>query len=295
MMDLTPLYHLAATVLPLECMQARFMQQAFMALVMLAPMTAAMGVQVINFQMAFFSDAISHSAFAGVALGLIFSVSPLWTMPFFGLLVGLGIMALQRNSELSTDTVIGVFFSAVIAFGLAIVSRDRSAARDVQLFLYGDILTIGDSEILFLMVIFLVQMALQIWGYNRLLYVGLNATLAKAHRIQVALYQYLFAGLLALIVMFSVRAVGVLLVTAMLIVPAASARNLANSAGAMFWWALLVSVTSAVTGLLVSAQPWAGTATGATIILIACGWFGLSVAISFFKSAQPRMSKGPIK
>jgi zinc transport system permease protein len=132
MLDLTPVYDLIAASLPFECMEARFMQQALLGLVLLAPMAAAMGVQVVNFRMAFFSDAISHSAFAGVALGLVLSVSAQWTMPAFGLMVGLGIMAVQRRSTLSSDTVIGVFFSAVIAFGLAVVSRDRNVARDLQ-------------------------------------------------------------------------------------------------------------------------------------------------------------------
>lgn len=288
MPDLTPLYSLVAILFPFECLEARFMRQAMVGLVLLAPMAAVMGVQVVNFRMAFFSDAISHSAFAGVALGLIFSVNPHWTMPIFGLLVGLGIMAVQRNSTLSSDTVIGVFFSAVVAFGLAVVSRDRSVARDLQRFLYGDILTIGDGEILWLMVLFFSLMVFQACGYNRLLYIGINPTLARAHRVHVAGYQYGFAALLALIVMFSVWAVGVLLVTAMLIVPAATARNFARSAGAMFWWALLVSVTSAIAGLLISAQTWASTATGATIILVSCLWFLISIITSFARGDRIR-------
>ena len=277
MPELSPLYALLAQLLPFDCLQARFMQQALLGLLLLAPMAAVMGIIVVNFRMAFFSDAISHSAFAGVALGLIFSVDPNWTMPAFGLLVGLGIMIMQRHSNLSSDTVIGVFFSAMVAFGLAIVSRDRSLARDLQRFLYGDILTISDGQILCLMVLFLILMTFQAVSYNHLLYIGLNPTLAQAHRVRVAVHQYLFTGLLALIVMFAVQAVGVLLVTALLIVPAAAARNLARSAGAMFWWALLISLSSAVTGLLISAQDWARTATGATIIIVACGWFLLSL------------------
>ncbi|MFH2043543.1 MAG: metal ABC transporter permease [Pseudomonadota bacterium] len=277
MPDLLPIYQIIARILPFDCLQAGFMQQALVGLVLLAPMAAAMGVQVVNFRMAFFSDAISHSAFAGVALGLIFSVNPHWTMPLLGVLVGLGIMAVQRKSMLSSDTIIGVFFSAVIAFGLAVVSRDRSVARDMQSFLYGDILTIGNNDILYIFILFITLMIFQAFSYNRLLYIGLNPTLAKAHNIHVATYQYIFAGLLALIVMFSVWAVGVLLVTAMMIVPAATARNFARSAGAMFWWALLISITSAIAGLIISAQDWANTATGATIILVACLWFIISV------------------
>ena len=280
MPDLTRLYHLVS-LLPFDCLQARFMQQAMLALILLAPMAASMGVQVVSFRMAFFSDAISHSAFAGVALGLIFSVDPHLAMPLFGIGVGFGIMAVQRNSALSSDTIIGVFFSAVMAFGLAIVSRDNAVARDLQQFLYGDILTITESDIRWLLLLFAALTAFQIWGYNRLLYIGLNPVVARAHRIHVAFWQYLFAGLLALVVMFSVWAVGVLLVTAMLIVPAATARNLARTAGGMFWWSLAVSVTSAVAGLAISAQEWARTATGATVILVACGWFLVSAAFAF--------------
>lgn len=286
MIDLSPLYALIAQLLPFDCLQARFMQQAMAGLLLLAPMTAVMGILVVNFRMAFFSDAISHSAFAGVALGLILSVNPDWTMPLFGLLVGVGIMALQRHSSLSSDTVIGVFFSTMVAFGLAMVSRDRSLARDLQRFLYGDILTISDSQILCLIGLFVGLMAFQAVSYNHLLYIGLNPTLAQAHRVRVAVHQYLFAGLLALVVMFSVQAVGVLLVTAMLIVPAAAARNLARSAGAMFWWALAVSLSSAILGLLISAQDWARTATGATIILVSCGWFLLSAVIGGLRSER---------
>ena len=276
MPDLTALYESLPRLLPFECLRARFMQQALVGLLLLAPMTAAMGVQVVNFRMAFFYDAISHSAFAGVALGLLFAADPHWTTALFGVFVGLSIMAVQRRSLLPADTVIGVFFSAVIAFGLAVVSRNHAVARDLQRFLYGDILTITNAQVLILAALFLALTLFQTLGYNRMLYIGLNPALAEAHRVHVALYQYVFAGLLSLVVIFSVWAVGVLLVTALLIVPAAAARNLARSAGAMFWWSLAVSVTSTVAGLILSAQDWARTATGATIILVAFGWFVLS-------------------
>ncbi len=287
MFDLTPLYNVVG-LLPFDCLQPQFMRQALTALLLLAPMTATLGVQVVGFRMAFFSDAISHSAFAGVALGLLFAVDPHLSMPLFGILVGLGIMAVRRHSDLSSDTVIGVFFSAVMAFGLAVVSRNNAVARDLQQFLYGDILTITETDIGWLLVLFVFLMAFQVWGYNRLLYIGLNPIIARAHRIRVGLCQYLFAGLLALVVMFSVWAVGVLLVTAMLIVPAATARNLARTAGGMFWWAILASMSSAVIGLVLSAQEWMGTASGATIILVSCGWFAGSLVATFLRGDRGR-------
>ena len=275
MPDFSPLYTLIG-LLPLDCLQARFMQQALLGLLLLTPMAAVLGVEVINFRMAFFSDAIGHSAFAGVALGLILAVNPRLSMPLFGVLVGLAVMAVRRKSNLSADTAIGIVFSAVVAFGLAVVSRASGVARDMQQFLYGDILTISEGEIAFLGLLFLGMLLFQAVGYNRLLAIALNPVMARVHGIRVALWQYLFAGLLALVVMFSVWAVGVLLVTAMLIVPAATARNLARTAGGMFWWALLAGLSSGFAGLTLSAQDWLATSSGATIILVSCCWFAAS-------------------
>lgn len=275
MPDFSPAYTLIG-LLPLDCLQARFMQQALLGLLLLTPMAAVLGVEVINFRMAFFSDAIGHSAFAGVALGLILAVNPRLSMPLFGVLVGLAVMVVRRKSNLSADTAIGIVFSAVVAFGLAVVSRASGVARDMQQFLYGDILTISEGEITFLGLLFLGMLLFQAVGYNRLLAIALNPVMARVHGIRVALWQYLFAGLLALVVMFSVWAVGVLLVTAMLIVPAATARNLARTAGGMFWWALLAGISSGFAGLTLSAQDWLATSSGATIILVSCCWFAAS-------------------
>ncbi len=286
-MDVSLVYSLGA-LLPFECMQSGFMQRALLGLLLLAPMTAIMGVQVVNLRMAFYSDAISHSAFAGVALGLIFSIEPHVTMPVLGVLVGLGIMSLLRHSSLSSDTVIGVMFAAVMAFGLAVVSRAPSIARNLQQFLYGDILTITDGELTGLLVLLLVLALFQLVAYNRLLYMGLHSMLARVHGVPVKALQYCFAALLAVVVMFSVWAVGVLLVTAMLIVPAAAARNLARSARAMFWWALCISMASAVSGLLLSAQEWMQTATGATVILVACACFAVSALVAHARGERLR-------
>lgn len=276
MPDLSPVYEMLA-LLPFDCLQLRFMQQAMLALLLLTPLAAMLGVHVVNCRMAFFSDAVGHSAFAGVALGLLSGIDPRISMPLFGLLVGLTVMAVQRQSRLSTDTAIGIVFSAVVALGLTVVSRAGGAVRDVQSFLYGDILTISEGEIWLLVGLFVLGLIFQLTGYNRLLYIACNPVMAKAHGIHVRLWQYLFAGLLSLVVMFAVRGVGVLLVTALLIVPAATARNVARSAGGLFWWTLITSLFSAIIGLLLSAQPWLATSSGATIILAACSCFAGSL------------------
>lgn len=275
---IAPLLALCGSI-PLDCLQPRFMRQALIAVLFLCPMTAALGVQVVHFRMSFFSDAIGHSAFAGAALGLMLAIDPLLVMPVFGVLVGLAVMAVQRRAALSSDAAIGIVFSAVVAFGLAAVSRAPGMARTVQRFLYGDILTISANELAMLALLGLAVLAFQFAGYNRLLLIAINPIMARASGVRVALWQYLFAGLTALAVMFAVRAVGVLLVTALLIVPAAAARHFARTAAGMFWWAQGISATSGITGLLLSAQPWLSTASGATIILVTCLWFALGAIL----------------
>ena len=273
----------AAGMLPFECMKLRFMQEAFLGVLLTAPLAAAAGIQVVNFRMSFFSDAIGHSAFAGVALGLIFGLSPDLTMPLLALAIGIGIMAMKQRSALSSDTVIGVFFSAVVAFGLALVSRNPNVARDMQVFLYGDILTVTHNDLLYLFLLFCVFFVFQVFAYNRLNAIGIHEQLARTHRIHTAFYKYVYVALLSLVVIFSVKSAGVLLVTALLIVPAAAARNLSKSSGMMFWISIIIGVCSGISGLLISAQPWAETASGATIVLCACVIFCISLLFGVLK------------
>lgn len=263
-------------LLPFDCLQPGFMRQALLGLLLLSPMTAMLGIHVLNFRMAFFSDAVGHSAFAGLACGLIIGAPPQTAVLVFGVLVGIFIMAVQRKSGLSADASIGIVFSGVVAFGLAVVSRAPNLGREIQQYLYGDILTVSIAETGILAGLLICVCLFEYFGWNRMLALALSPSLARVAGISTGFWQYLFAALLALAVMFCVRTVGVLLVTAMLIVPAAAGRNLAKNMGQAFWWSILVSVSSSVAGLLLSAQEWLATASGATVILVACLWFGFS-------------------
>ncbi|MDR3077329.1 MAG: metal ABC transporter permease, partial [Planctomycetota bacterium] len=279
MPDLAAVHEALGWLLPFDFLQPRFMRQALLGLLLLSPMTATLGVQVVNLRLAFFSDAVGHSAFAGVALGLLLAVDPRFSAVALALLIGAGITFCQRRARLSGDSVVGVFFSGVVAAGLAAASRERGVARSVQAFLYGDILTLDDSEIMLAGAALAATLFFQFLAYDRMLYLGVDPSLARAHGAGAGGWQYLFSALLSLAAIFSVWTVGVFLVTAMLVVPAAAARNLARSAGGMFWWAMLISLSSAIIGLAISAQPWARTATGATVILIALAWFAASLAL----------------
>jgi zinc transport system permease protein len=278
------------TVLPFEWAQLSFMLNALMIVAVIAPLCAALGVKVVNYRMAFFSDAISHSAFTGVVLGYLLVpvlarrhpgtdwslVLPPVTLVVFGVMVGLGITAVRHRTDLSSDTVIGVFFATVIALGIAVISRFRLRG-DFERYLYGYIVTATPTDVVIVAALALLVLLFFAAGFNQLMLIGLNESLSRSRGIATRVYEYVFAGLLALTVTFSIRTIGLLLVTAMLVVPAATARNLARSAGGMFWWAVAVGLVCGVGGLI--ASYYADTSAGATIILLAAFAFLLSMLV----------------
>lgn len=273
-------------MLPLDCMQYNFMQLAMLSIIITTPLAAASGIQVLNFRMAFFADTISHSAFAGAALGIILlgSSGPVWTMPLLALLIALGVMYLKQTSNLSADTVIGVFFAFVVSGGLLLLSVQKSLAQISQTFIFGDILTVTAQDIGLLLVLEVIYYIFQIFSFNAMQIIAIDQTLARAHRIKSAVYSYFHIALLALIIILCVKTIGVLLAGALMIVPAAAARNLAASAGGMFYWSVAIGLFSGICGLLISAQEWADTASGATIVMTGCVIFIMSVIFRRLKN-----------
>ncbi len=268
------LLNLIAKTLPFAWLEPDFMRRALVGLMLIAPACATMGVQVVSFRMAFFSDAISHSAFTGVALGLILGMNPHYSMIGFGILVGCGVLVFARKAELSTDTVIGVFFAAVVALGIVIVSARRGLGRYFEGVLFGDILALNQADLWVTLLLSLAVAVFQWLAFNRLLLLALNPPLAHSRGIRAARWELAYGFLLALLVMVALRMVGLLLVTALLVVPAATARNLACSASGLFWWASLLAGMASLLGLYFSFS-W-GSAAGATVILIGVLFFVLS-------------------
>ncbi len=275
------IFHFIDIVLPIEAFSMAFMKRALIGVVILAPLCAAMGVQVVNFSMAFFSDAISHSAFTGVALGLIFSLNPYISMVLFGLLVGLAITQVKHESSLSNDTVVGVFFSATVALGIVIISAQKGLTHELQGYLYGDILTLSYNEIVFIMFLAVLVGGFLAFSYNKLVIMGVNRPLAHSNAVPVRVYDYLFALFLALVVMVTIRVVGLLLVTAMLIVPAAAGRNVARNVSQMFWLSTVFAMFSGITGLL--ASYYCDAAAGASIILVSCIVFLITQIVNYLR------------
>lgn len=243
-----------------------FMKRALIALLALSPACAAMGVHIVQARLAFFSDAIAHSAFTGVAIGLALGISPTATLIGFAVAVAVAIVLFKTTGRLPTDTVIGVFLSTSVALGLALVSYTRQTGRFSQ-YLFGDALAVTDIEVAAAVALCAALFVfLGLFG-NRLLLVGLSDTLARAERIPARALELAFGVLLAVLTATAVRFVGALLVTALLLVPAAAARQAAFSVRGNFWLAVGLGLASSVLGLFASFH--LEVSAGASIVLTA--------------------------
>ena len=269
-------------LLPFSFAEPAFMKRALLGLLLVAPAAAAVGVPLVQHRMAFFSDAIGHSAFTGVALGLILGISPHWSVAAFGAVVAVSIVLVRGRTGLSADTVTGVFFSAIVALGIMIISRERGLTRNLQAFLYGDPLAVTDSELAWMAALLLLVAAWLALFYNRILLLGIHEGFARAKGVPVRSVEISFALVVALVVTAAIRAVGILLVTALLVIPAASARNVARSAVPGLWISVGIALLSGVSGIV--ASWYLDTATGATVVLAAACCFALT---ALYRAGRP--------
>lgn len=260
-------WHRAVSLLPFEWADFAFMRLALLAVLFIAPLLGALGTVVVANRMAFFSEAIGHAAFTGIALGVIFGLAnPLWSMVGFALLLTLAITWVRRRGGLSSDTAIGLVMAFTVSVGIVILSKGGDFARYTN-FLIGDMLGVTAGDVAALGVLAVVVLALFLFFFNRLLLASVSPALARSRARQPGAAELAFACLLAVVVTFSLPWIGILVINALLILPAAAARNLARSTAEFFGWAVAIAIVSGVVGLIVSF--YASTATGATIVLAA--------------------------
>ncbi|MDR2368383.1 MAG: metal ABC transporter permease [Deltaproteobacteria bacterium] len=239
------------------------MRRSAVAMALLCLSTSSAGVMVVNRRLAFFPDAVGHSVFAGVAIALLFSLNVQASVLGLSVLIGLTITFLSLRSHLASDTVIGLVFSGAVALGLALVSREPQATAGLSRFFLGDVLTVDDYQILALAGLAGLSFVFHFFLTNRL---TLSCVIPRAKKNAWA--DYLFGAYLALVVAISVQAVGVLLVTALLIAPAATGRVLSVSLKGMFWVALATGALAGQIGLWASFQPAIDAASGASVVLV---------------------------
>ena len=229
-----------------------FMRQAVLAILIITPLFGLLGTMIVNRKMAFFSDALGHSALTGIAVGVVCGVTDTnLTMVVFAIVFALLLNFISSKSGASTDTVISVFSSGSVAVGLAILSKGGNFSKYSNL-LVGDILSITQKEILFLFILFLVTVVFFCTCFNWLNAAGIHRTLAKSRQIPVRLIENLFAVFVALVVTLSIRWVGILIINALLILPAAAGRNLSENMREYHFFSILFSLFSGLAGLFTS-------------------------------------------
>lgn len=261
------LYRILEMILPFGWTQYDFMKNAFLAILIITPLFGIFGTMIVNNKLAFFSDALGHSAFTGIALGIILGVADTnITMIGFAVVFALALNQIKRRNTVSTDTIISVFSSLGTAIGLVILSIDGKFSKYSSL-LVGDILSIHTTEIVSLFVLLCVTMLFWMCCFNQLHAMSVNESLARSKGIKTKLLDNLFVVIIALIIMLSVKWVGILIINALLILPAASSRNLASNMREYHLFSVIISVFSGIFGLLLSY--YNSTATGPTIVIVA--------------------------
>ena len=254
-----------------EFLQYDFMKNALLAVLIITPLFGILGTMIVSNRMAFFSDALGHSAFTGMAIGVLFGIMDTGiSMILFAVIFALLLNTIRHRNVVSSDTVISVFSSLSVAVGLAILSRNGNFSK-YSAFLVGDILSITPKEIWSLLLILLVTLLFWAVAYNGLHSIGINRSLAKSKGIRVKLLDHAFVVLVAVIVMLSIRWVGILIINALLILPAAAARNLASNSREYHLFSVMISVFSGVLGLILSY--YLNVAAGPMLVMIAALFF----------------------
>lgn len=261
------IYQIMESILPFEFIKYDFMKNALLAVLIITPLFGIVGTMIVNNKLAFFSDALGHSVFTGMAIGILLGVSDTNVSTIlFAVVFALLLNWIKRKNTVSTDTIISVFSSTSTAIGLVILSRNGNFSKYSALFV-GDILNISPKEIGLLILIFIIVLLFWFFCFNKLHAVSLNSSLAKSKGINIRLLENIFAVIIALLVMLTIKWVGILIINALLILPAASARNISSNMKEYHIFSIVISLFSGLLGLLLSY--YLSLATGPTIVIIA--------------------------
>lgn len=260
--------------LPAEFLQREFMKSAFLAVIFSSILFGTIGTLAVDNKMAFFSDALGHSAMTGIALGVLLGVkNELIALIAFGILMALLINKVRAGGTASTDTIISVFSSAALALGLLLLTKS-DGTNSYSTYLVGNVLTVTRDEVLLLLIALVVVLLIWCFIYNKLMLISVNRSLAASRGIKVTLYENIFSVMIAVVVMISIKWVGILLINSMLILPAAAARNISRSVRSYHLFSVVFALISGVGGLI--ASWYLSMQTGATIVIIAAGIFFLT-------------------
>ena len=259
------IYNILETILPFDFITYDFMKNALIAIVLLCPLFAILGTMIVNNKMAFFSDALGHSALTGIAIGMIFGISNNIAMVIFAIIFSILLNLVKHKTTYGADTIISVFSSIAIALGLAILAGVGNFNK-YSSYLIGDILGISQEEIIYLTIAFVIILLVWIFLFNKIHTISINTSIAKSKGINVLLIDNIFVISIAIIVMLSIKWIGILLINSLLILPAASSRNIAKNMRQYHLFAIIISLISGIAGVLVSY--YVNIPTGPAIVIL---------------------------
>ena len=271
------IYEVLDMLLPFSWISYTFMKHALLAVLLMTPLFGLLSTMVISSRMAFFSDSLGHGAFTGIAVGaLVGMISPLSSLLLFSVVFALIITYIKRHTAASADTVIGVFSSTAIAVGLMVMSRGGGFTKFSPL-LIGDILSVTPADLAGLAAVDVIVVLTWALLFNRLLLLSINPSFARSRGISVATVEAVFAVLLAVVVAVSIQWVGILIINALLVLPGATARNIARNVKEYHIVSVASALIAGITGLL--AAYYFGIAAGASIVAVAAVLFFLSLGM----------------
>ena len=261
----------------IKLFEYEFMRNALIAVLLVTPLFGLLSTMVVSNRMAFFSDSLGHGAFTGIAIGALIGVgSEIFGLLGFSIGFALLITYIKNKTHAGADTVIGVFSSTAIALGLMIMSAGGQFNKFSR-FLIGDLLSISSGDLIGLAIIFLIVLASWAVLFNRLLIISVNQTLARSRGIRTQSVESTFAVMLAVVVALSIQWVGILIINALLVLPAAAARNVTNSVKSYHVLSVLIALSSGLAGLVTAYE--INSAAGATIVVFAAAVYFVTLIL----------------
>ena len=265
-------------LLPVEMLRWDFMKNALLALLLMAPLFGILSTMIVTGRMSFFSDALGHSAFTGIAIGCIAGIAfPLGAAVLFSLVFSLLFSFVRSRSRQSADTLIGVFSSTAVALGIFAATLGGGSFTKYNRYLIGDVLSISPTEIGMLALVLVFVLVFWFFYANRLTLSAVHPQLASSRGIPVGLSQTLFTAAIAVVVTLSISSMGLLILNSLLVLPAASSRNVARNIRQYTLFSVLFALAAGIGGLIVSY--YLGCSAGAAISLLLAAIFAVTFCL----------------
>jgi len=263
-----------------------FMQKALIAGVLISIICSMVSFFVLVNRLSFIGVGISHAAFGGVAIGVYLGVNPTFSAILFSVLTAWMIGLVSRRGMLHEDTTIGIFYAAAMALGIVIIGLSHGYNVDLFGYLFGNILAVTQQDLWVVVILGCLVLGLITFFFKELLYISFDEESAQVNGIPVTFLYYLLLTLMAVTIVISMKVVGIILVSALLVIPAAAAYEVSVRFRTVLLMAVVIGLFSTLGGLLLSFH--LNTASGATIVLLAAGIF---LSFFFFRFLRERFSK----